>query len=418
MESTVDIASFEALKAENVLVHQRAVAAEKEAAAYREKLHFLEHELAQLKRLIYGAKSERFVGTDTADQMPLFEAAAVDVAPPATENITYTRKAKKKPVRQALPAHLPRREIVIEPGVDTSGMKKIGEEVTETLDYVPGSLLVIRRVRPKYVDPKDDARGVVIGCLPARALDKGIAEAGLLAHIVIEKYTDHLPIYRQVERFKREGVTLAASTVGDWTRAVSEMIEPLYAAMKDEKLESGYVQADETPIKVQDPKKKGKTHRGYYWVYHAPLKRVVVMEYQPGRGRDGPTALLAPYEGALQTDGYQVYDSYDKHPRVTTYNCWAHARRYFFDAEASAPEEARHVLKEIGHLYDVERELREASSEERRGARQEKSLPVLKRLKAYLESQPGLPKSPWGQAVHYTLTRWHKLMRYTEDGRI
>jgi len=144
------------------------------------------------------------------------------------------------------------------------------------------------------------------------------------------------------------------------------------------------------------------------------------MEYQPGRGRDGPTALLASYKGALQTDGYKVYDDYDKHPGVPTHNCWAHARRYFFEAQQSAPEEAEHMLKEIGWLYKIERELREngATHEQRARARQEKSLPVLKGIKAYLASHPGLPKSPWGQGVHYTLARWDKLVRYVEDGRI
>ena len=420
MERGDHIAVIEGLKAENSRALDRAARAEEEAALYREKLLFLEHELAQLRRLIFSAKSERFVPAYAEDQMPLFEAAAADVAPPPTQKITYTRSVKKKPVRQVLPAHLARREIIIEPEIDTIGLKKIGEEVTETLDYVPGTLIVLRRVRPKYVDPADEAKGVAIGPLPPRPVDKGIAEAGLLAHVVIEKYTDHLPIYRQVERFKREGITLAASTIGDWTRSVSELIEPLYGALKEEALESGYLQADETPIKVLDPKKKGKTHRGYYWVYHAPLSRIVLMEYQPGRGRDGPTALLATYRGALQTDGYRVYDDYDKHPHVTTHGCWAHARRYFFDAEASAPEEAEHVLKELGRLYEVERELREgeASHEERRSIRQETSLPILKRIKVYLESHPGLPKSPWDQGASYTLSRWDKLERYTEDGRI
>ncbi len=172
-------------------------------------------------------------------------------------------------MRRALPAHLPREVIVIEPDVDTTGLKKIGEEITETLDYLPGKLKVIRRVRPKYVDPLDEDRGVIIGALPARAVERGIAEPSLLAHVVIEKYVDHLPLYRQVQRFTRQGCALATSTLGDWTKASADLVEPLYRALTEEVLASGYIQADETPIQVQDRNKKGKTHRGYYWVYQS-----------------------------------------------------------------------------------------------------------------------------------------------------
>ncbi len=389
---------------------------------YRERMLLFEHELAQLKRLVFGVKSERFEGAGGPDQMPLFGDAPPreEPATTATEPITYTRK-KRKPVRQALPSHLPREVIVIEPDVDTSSLKKIGEEITETLDYRAARLVVIRRERPKYVDPSDEARGVIIGELPARPVEKGIAEPSLLSHVVIEKYVDHMPLYRQVQRFTREGCQLATSTLGDWISASADLLEPLYWAMTDELLDSTYIQADETPIQVQDPNKKRKTHRGYYWVYHAPLQGLVVMDYQRGRSsRDGPTTFLSGYEGALQSDGYKVYDSYDKHPGVTTYNCMAHARRHFFDAQDNAPDLAAHALKEIGLLYDVERELREngPSPENRHRMRLEKSVPILKRFKAWLEANRGLPKSPWGKAVFYSLVRWEKLCRYTEDGRI
>ena len=202
MENTVDIAAVEGLKAENATLLQRADDAEKEANRYRKKLVATEeqlaqlsHELAQLKRLVFGVKSERFLPGFERDQLPLFEGVPAQEALAATvsEPITYTRK-KRKPVRQALPSHLPREVIVIEPDVDTSSLKKIGEEVTETLDYVPGKLKVIRRERPKYVDPSDEARGVIIGDLPARPVEKGIAEPSLLSHVVIEKYEGRCPI--------------------------------------------------------------------------------------------------------------------------------------------------------------------------------------------------------------------------------
>ena len=436
MESTVHIAAFDALKAENGVLLQRADAAEKEAGRYRKKLVATEeqlaqlsHELSQLKRLVFGVRSERFVLGFEQDQLPLFGGAPAQDETPALETVTYTKRKNGKPKRQALPSHLPREVIVIEPDVDTTDLKRIGEEITETLDYHPGTLTVIQRIRPKYVDPLREERGVVIGALPARPVERGIAEASLLSHVVIEKYADHLPIYRQVERFKREGITLATSTLGGWVKASADLVAPLYRALCEEVLASEYIQADETPIRVQDRNKKGKTHKGFYWVYHAPRDGLVVMDYQRGRSaRDGPTQFLVDYKGSLQSDGYQVYDEYDKkdengddkYEDVTTYNCLAHARRHFFDAKGNAPELAEHAINEIRQLYAIERELREGDSspEERQRMRRVKAVPILKRFKAWLEANRGLPKSPWGKAVYYSLARWEKLSRYTEDGRI
>lgn len=428
-------ASIEALKAENALLLQRARSAEEQVAQAREELRAtgdrmtqLEHELSQLKRLIFGTKSERFEPNATADQLPLFAGTSSQEAP--TIAITASPQTSgdgapavlplRKPVRQVLPSHLPREVVVIEPAVDTTRLKKIGQEVTETLDYRPAKLVVIRRERPKYIDPQDEGRGVIVAPLPPRPIEKGMAEPGLLANILIEKYVDHLPLYRQVQRFTRQGITLAASTLGDWAAASAELLVPLYDALIAEAKNSGYIQADETPIPVQDPDVKGKTHSGYYWVYHAPLKGLVVVEYMRGRDRDGPVEWLKRYKGALQSDGYVVYEDFDSRPGITTYGCWAHARRYFFEALGSAPDLAPHALEEIQRLYDIERILRETdpSPENRQRVRREQALAVLERLKSWLEANPGLPKSPWGKAVHYSLARWEKLVRYTEDGRI
>ena len=435
MNLSAHTASIEALKAENALLLQRARSAEAQAAQAREELRTtgdrmtqLEHELSQLKRLIFGTKSERFEPNATADQLPLFvgassqEAPSIEItaSPPTSGDGAPAVLPLRKPVRQVLPSHLPREVVVIEPAVDTTRLKKIGQEVTETLDYRPAKLVVIRRERPKYVDPQDEERGVIVAPLPPRPIEKGMAEPGLLANILIEKYVDHLPLYRQVQRFTRQGITLAASTLGDWAAASAELLVPLYDALIAEAKESGYIQADETPIPVQDPDVKGKTHRGYYWVYHAPPKGLVVVEYMRGRDRDGPAAWLKRYNGALQSDGYVVYEDFDRRPGITTFGCWAHARRYFFEALGSAPDLAPHALEEIQRLYEIERVLRETdpSPENRQRVRTEQALAVLERLKSWLEANPGLPKSPWGKAVHYSLARWEKLVRYTEDGRI
>ena len=372
---------------------------EAENAHLRARVEQLEHERAELKRLIFGARSERFVPEENPEQLTLFEKApAVEIV--CEQEVATHRRARKKPIRQALPDHLLRQVIVIEPEMDRSDLKKIGEEITETLDYQPARLLVVRRIRPKYVDPKTDR--MFIAELPARPVDKGIAEAGLLASVVVEKYVDHLPIYRQVQRFKREGIPLARSTLEGWVAAVARLLEPLYERLCELVLESGYIQADETPIPVQDhAKKKGKTHRGYYWVYQGPQPQLVVIDYQHGRGSDGPEAFLKDYRGALQSDGYSVYDRYDD--AMTLYNCWAHARRYFYQAQDNQPKRAAHALAEIGQLYEVERQVKDFAAAERAAVRREKAQPILDRFKKWLQQNRGLPKSPWGKACVFRL---------------
>ncbi len=244
---------------------------------------------------------------------------------------------------------------------------------------------MIRRERPKYVDPANEARGVIMAELPPRLIDKGMAEPGLLAHVTIEKYCDHLPLYRQRQRFQREGVALSTLTLGGWIAQSAWHLGPLYDALKQEALLSGYLQADETRIQVQDRKKKGKTHRGFYWAYHTPEQKLFVMEYRKSRARAGPVAFLGGYAGALQTDGYVAYNVFDAHPSMTVYGCMAHARRKFYDCRSYEPEKAEHVLTKIRRLYAIERRLREeeASPARRRQVRQEQAQPVLAALKPW-----------------------------------
>ena len=389
---------------------------EAENAHLRAQVERLEHERKQLKRLIFGSKSERFVPEEHPEQLTLFEEApAIEI--PREEQVAAHRRKRKKPVRQPLPDHLPREIIVIEPEMDRADLKKIGEEVTETLDYRPARLVVIQRVRPKYVDPKTETH--FIAQLPARPIDKGIAEPGLLASVVIEKYVDHMPIYRQVQRYKREKIQLAPSTLEGWVAQVADLLKPLHERLGEMVLESGYVQADETPIPVQDPAaKKGKTHKGYYWVYHAPGSQIVHIDYRKGRGHDGPHEYLDGYQGALQSDGYRAYDYYESVEGVVSYNCWAHARRYFFEAQDNERKKAEEALYQIKQLYAIERQIRGRPPTERAEVRREEARPILDGFKRWLLANEGLPKSPWGKAVSYTLTRWDKLTRYVEDGRV
>ena len=319
-----------------------------------------------------------------------------------------------------LPASLPREQVIIEPTQDVSGWVKIGEEVTEELDRIPGKLFVRQIVRPKYANP--NGQGVVIANLPSRPIDKGIAGPGLLAQIIIDKYTDRLPIHRQIQRFEREGIKLSASTLTDWIGATCTLLEPLYEVLRKQVVGSNYLQADETPIKVLDKDKKGTTHRGYHWVYHAPQERLVLFDYREGRGREGPGECLKDFKGHLQTDGYIVYDDFAKKPGITLLNCMAHARRKFDEAKDNDLARASYVLTEMQKLYALERQGKEngLSESELYQLRQQEAIPLLVGLKQWMVEnyKNVLPHSVIGQAIFYSLQRWDKLSIYATDGRL
>ncbi len=384
------------------------------------------HELDQLKRLVFGSRHERFVPATPQEQLALGLDVQPTVASTSTQKIEYTRKTRETAVeklhtgRMKLPANLPREQVVIEPKEDVSGWKKIGEEITEELDRIPGKLFVRQIVRPKYAKP--DGEGVVIADLPTRPIEKGIAGPGLLAQIIIDKYTDHLPIHRQIQRFEREGIKLPASTLTDWISASCTLLDPLYEVLRKHVLSSNYLQADETPIKVLDKDKKGTTHRGYHWVYHAPQERLVLFDYREGRGREGPGDCLKDFKGHLQTDGYIVYDDFDKKPGITLLNCMAHARRKFDEAKDNDLVRASHVLSEMQKLYALERQGKEneLSESELYQLRQQEAVPILNGLKQWLleNYKDVLPQSIIGQAIFYSLQRWDKLNIYTTDGRL
>ena len=382
-----------------------------------DKLKSFEDQLAELKRLVFGSKSERFISTEDADQLALFQQGK-QVEDTSSQSITYERKKpakdKKQPVRVLLPAHLPREEEIIEPEGLVEGVKKIGEEVTEILEHIPGKLYVRRIVRPKYV--ADDQKGVQIAQLPSLPIEKGNAGAGLLAHLQVSKFVDHLPFYRQVQMFKREGVKLAESTVNGWFNASSQLLEPLYDRLVVLLKEQDYLQADESPIKVQDSHKKGSTHKGYHWVYHSPLKKMAVFDYQPSRAGSNPTHFFKEFKGTLQPDGYAGYNQLQED--ITQLACMAHARRYFEKALDNDQQSAEHALKVIQSLYAIERDAEELDSNTRQQLREEKALPILKDWKVWLDEQQlaTTPKSLIGKAVNYTLNLWSRLIRYVDHG--
>ncbi len=391
----------------------------------------LKQELANLKRLIFGSKNERFIPANgSPSQLSLdIQADAVDACSVTkTQKIEYVRNtthvAKEHPGRTKLPEHLERREIIMEPVALTEGCKKIGEEITEELEYEPGKLFVNRYVRPKYAKPGNE--GIIITPMIDRPLPKAIVGPGLLAQIIIDKYVDHLPLYRQMERFKREGINIPYSTIGDWVKNGCTLIDPLYESLKELIIQSNYLHADESPIKVLDKDKKGTSagsvHRGYYWVYHNSIDGLVWFDYREGRGREGPVEVLEDFKGYLQTDGYAVYDFFKGEKNITVLHCMAHARRMFYEAKDNDKILAEYALEQIGLLYDIERKAREQqlNPEQILQLRQRQSVPVLESLGRWMKEKyiKALPKSTIGKALGYSIARWQELMIYTTDGKL
>jgi transposase len=393
------------------------------------KYTVLQHELNVLKRMIYGSKHERFVPpannpAQTALDLAVEEVATCSVT--SAKKITYTRTTtdvkdkKEHPGRMKLPEHLERREIIIEPAEDVSGLKKIGAEITEELEYEPGNFYVNKIVRNKYARP--DNNGVAIGSMIERPLPKAIAGAGLLAQIAIDKYVDHLPLYRQVERFKREGINIPYATITDWISNTCALITPLYECLKKLILQSNYLHVDESPIKVLDKEKKGTTHRGYYWVYQNSILKLVLFDYRQGRGREGPEEMLKNFQGHLQTDGYPLYDFFKQQPGIVVLNCMAHARRMFFDAKENDAVRADYALNIIGRLYDIERKAK-AEALDDAGVlrlRQSEAISILEAFEIWMKEQyiEVPPKSGIAKAIGYSLGRWNELKRYTTDGKL
>ena len=390
----------------------------------------LKQELDQLKKIIFGSRQERFVPWDTNPSQLSLDIQAEEVAAVSlsdAKKITYVRtssKAEQKPLvhpgRMKLPESLRREEIIIEPLVDVSGCKKMGEEITEVLEWQPGELFVKKYVRIKYA--KAGNSGVVIGELPVRPLDKAMAGPGLLAQIVIDKYMDHLPLYRQMQRFERSGLKLPYSTLTDWVSATCRLIEPLYQALKAAVMQSHYLHADETPIKVLDKDKKGTTHRGYYWVYQDSITKTVFFDYQQGRGREGPQGILEHFKGYLQTDGYIAYEIFDQNKDINLMHCMAHARRMFHDALDNDKERAQYALEQIQSLYAIERICKEEQLDAAAitEVRQQKSLPILEALGAWMKEQymQTTPKSAIGKALAYSIERWQRLTIYAHNGML
>lgn len=308
---TIPLAEYEALIADNKHLN--------------EKLAQLLFQLAELQRMIFGTKSERFVSATPLPSAPtLFDIPGTPaVAEPLTKEITITVPVKKKneghPGRKPLPAHLPRETTILEPAESIEGMTLIGQDVTEVLDYTPGKLIVRQFIRPKYARAK--GAGIITAELPESPITRGMAGSGLLTQLIISKFIDSQPIYRQIEIFKREGIELAPATIAGWIEGTATLLEPLYELIVKRVLAGSYLQIDETRLQVLDRKEKGKSSRGWIWAYHAPLLKLVMFDYAAGRGKENPAHHLQHFKGFLQTDGYGVYDGFGLLPGVTLASC-------------------------------------------------------------------------------------------------
>ncbi len=398
------------------------------------KIAALEHQLSQLTKMIFGSRHERFVCSDNTDNLQLklnLEAETIEACKitDATK-VEYLRtktqvmvNKKPHPGRMKLPEHLRRETIILQPDTDVTNLKKIGEEVTEVLDIIPGELYVKQFIRPKYVVPVSETNSTIItASLPNRIVEKSMAGEGLLAQIIVDKYVDHLPLHRQLQRFARAGVTIAQSTINGWMTSTLEQFLTLYELHKKEVLASYYLHADETTIKVLDRDKPGASHQGYYWLYHNSKEKIVLFDYRKGRSREGPDDILKDFKGFLQTDGYVAYESFEKREGVTVLNCMAHARRKFVDALQNDKDRCEHALTLFQELYAIERKAKQEdlSADAIVVLRQGKSIPVLKELKEWMvaEYPKVLPSSAIGNAIAYSLKRWEKLCVYATDGRL
>ena len=402
-------------------------ATREQLVAKERELQRVQHWLEQLLRHRYGQKRER------VDENQLFmfavEIASTgqEVPPPAKPAGDAPRSTPPGHGRQRLPQSLERRRVVFDLAAHErqcpqcqGELRHIGEEISEQLEYVPASLHVIQQACQKYACPKGCT--VVTAAKPLAPIEKGLPGPGLLAHVAVSKYGDHLPLYRQESIFARQDVELSRKTMCDWMRQCAELVSPLVDRMKERALSSKVVQTDDTPVPVLDPELP-HTRTGRIWTYVGdPKHPYTVYDYTPNRSRAGPDEFLKDFRGYLQADAYSGYDQIYKDPDrgITEVACMAHARRKYFDAQSSDIMRSMVMLAYMHLLYDIEREARdkELDATARRALRQARSQPILDDIKAYLERERRqvLPKSPIGQAIAYTLSNWDALVRYCQDG--
>lgn len=394
----------------------------------------LKFRLAQLEKMIFGRKSERYKHFVDPQQLSLLPESKKPMPSAAPMQKTTTEKKKTKIPRPAhkgrnkLPSHLPVEIIRLEPEQDVTGMKHIGDEITETLDYIPCDLKILRYIRPKYVKqqtsgtPKKNKQQIIIAPPPSRPIPKGIPEAGLLAHIFVCKYIDHLPFYRLIQRFNRDyNWDPSRTTISGWFKGCCRLLQPLYNLLKQKILATDYLMVDETTFKVQEDCKGGKCFEGWFWLYEDPLSKLVIYDYQKDRTSANPLDMLKDFAGHIQVDGHSSYPVVERKLPVTLLSCWAHARRKFVEAYDYDKKGVDEVLQLIKGLYKIEKDLREqkVDHKHRFKVRQQKSKPLLNQIDKWMKSNAEnySPSSPVAKAIEYSANRWKELQVYITDGK-
>ena len=418
-ELTQDVAHLKAEKA----------AEAKKAEHYRQL--YLEGlaKIARLERGLIGQKSER---TPPAEEqmslgilgMMLEEREEAELEGLEAEEEEAPPKKRTKPTgRKRLPEELPRVEIEVIPDeVQRAGLdafERIGEEVTEIIERRPGSLVVARVVKPKFVRKDRDTKGptdVLVGSTPALPIERGLAGPGMHAHSIVARWQDHLPLHRLEQVYGRDGLPLARSTLCGWHEKLAELVEPVVSAMREDAYEAPYLCTDATGVLVQA---KEKCRRGHFWVVIAPEKHVL-FEYTSDHTKSAIDRVLSGYEGYLVADAHAVYDHLYERGDLKEVNCWAHARRYFFKAMSSEPERAMKGLKMINMLFRVERYIADTPRRKRERIRKERSAPVVERFFSWCDSVwPDLIEdTPLYAGVRYARNQREGLVRFLADGRL
>lgn len=396
--------------------------------AQRVEITRLKFLVAKLRRQQFGRRSEQLKGV--MDQLEL-QLEELEAGGAELTTAVASRPALPRPrTPRALPSHLPRETCVHEPGVtqcpDCGGpLKPLGEDVSEVLDYMPARFRVIRHVRPKQACGRCDR--IVQAPAPSRPIAQGLAGPGLLAHVLVSKFADHLPLYRQSEIYAREGVDLPRSTLADWVGEAAGLLRPLVAAIRRHVLAGPKLHADDTPVPVLAPG-QGKTRQGRLWTYVRDDRPAgersppaVWFAYAPNRQGEYPQTHLKDFEGALQADGYAGFKALYDTGRVREVACWAHVRRKFHDLhQAQGGPLTAEALQRIAALYAIEADIRGLPAAVRATIRQARAGPRLDALHQWLKTTltQVSKKSVLAEAIQYALARWEALTRYGGDGRL
>ncbi len=405
-------------------------------------LNMLQNQNEQLLRRIYGRRSEKIhPGQQAFDMMvPFLEQNQPPEPPEPLGEISVSKEAPKKkaskakrrhPGRVPIPEHLERREIVLdipqqEKICPETGrpLKLIGWEVSEKLEYQPGKLLVNVYKRPKYGSPDPMAEGevgVITAPMPDHPIERCKADVGLLAYIIVSKFGDHIPLYRQNGILAREGVEIPRSTQSLWIMQCYEAIQPLGDVLKEVVLESGVLFTDDSPIPIQ-VKGNGRVKKGRLWTYVRgdPEPALTVYDFSRDRSKKRPLSFLEGFEGYVHADAYSGYDELFRKEGIIEVGCWAHARRKFDEALSSRPREAAEIMAHIAKLYRVESHCAEMTPQQRCLYRKEHSGPILEEIFTRIEElrKETVPSEPLRKAVDYTLNQREALCRYLEDGRL